>query len=208
MLYFRALEKGIAKLPNANPEIRQKLENEARDKGWQFLHDRLTQIDPDAAKRIHPNDPQRLQRALEVYEITGKPITVLQKEAQHNAMPSRALKIILFPSDREDLKTLLKQRFEMMLEQGLIDEVKKLHARKDLNIDTPSIRSVGYRQIWEYLNGETDYNTMKKRAIVATRQLAKRQLTWLRSEHGANVFDTKGDNLSSIIPLIKDYLAV
>ena len=206
MLYYRALLNGIAPLPSADPEIRAQLNTEANEKGWDFLHKRLQEIDPEAAARIHPNDPQRIQRALEVYEITGTPLTTLHKEAKYETLPWRVLKFALIPRDREALRQRLASRFEQMLEQGLIKEVETLYARKDLNIDLPSMRSVGYRQTWEYLSGEKDYNTMKERAIVSTRQLAKRQLTWLRSEKDTITLYMEDNNISLMKSKIKGFL--
>ena len=206
MLYYRALLNGIAPLPSANPKIRARLNSEAKEKGWSFLHDQLQQIDPEAAARIHPNDPQRIQRALEVYEITGTALTTLHKEAKHETLPWNVLKFALIPRDREALRQRLAVRFEHMLEQGLVKEVESLYARDDLNIDLPSMRSVGYRQIWEYLSGEKDYNTMKERAIVSTRQLAKRQLTWLRSEKDTITLYMEDNNISLMKSKIKGFL--
>lgn len=206
MLYYRALLNGIAPLPSADQEIRTRLNTEANEKGWKFLHERLQEVDPEAAARIHPNDPQRIQRALEVFEITGTPLTTLHKEAKHETLPWRVLKFALIPRDREALRQRLAVRFEHMLEQGLIKEVETLYARHDLNIDLPSMRSVGYRQIWEYLSGEKDYNTMKERAIVSTRQLAKRQLTWLRSEKDTITLYMEDNNISLMKSKIKGFL--
>ncbi|MEE9352247.1 MAG: tRNA (adenosine(37)-N6)-dimethylallyltransferase MiaA [Thiotrichaceae bacterium] len=206
MLYYRALLEGISPLPSADPEIRAKLSAEAEEKGWTFLHERLKEIDPEAAARIHPNDPQRIQRALEVYEITGTPLTTLHKEAKPEPLPWRVIKFALIPRDREALRERLAQRFENMLKQGLLEEVQKLHSREDLNIDLPSMRCVGYRQIWEYLSGENDYNTMKERAIVSTRQLAKRQLTWLRSEKDIIQLFMEDNNVSVVKSKIREFL--
>ena len=207
-LYFRALLQGLAKLPPANPAIRARLDQEAKEKGWHYQHDYLATIDPLAAKRIHPNDAQRIQRAIEVYEITGKALTTLQKESQHDALPWNTLKLALIPNDREKLKIHIKDRFEAMLQQDFITEVKKLHSRKDLHTGLPAIRSVGYRQVWEYLNGEIDFNDMKERVIVATRQLAKRQLTWLRSEEKTELLAMEADDVSSVaIKKINHFLA-
>lgn len=199
MLYFRALEYGLSALPEANPTIRARLEAEAATHGWQALHERLASIDPVAAQRIHPNDPQRLQRALEVFELTGKSLTELQQAAWHDPCPYALFKIALIPENRAWLHARLEQRFDQMLTQGVVDEVRQLLARGDLNTHLPAIRSVGYRQIWDYLINEIDYNQMRDRAIVATRQLAKRQMTWLRSEKGIVSFDPQELNLSSVI---------
>lgn len=206
MLYFRTLEYGLSDLPQANPEIRSKLEAEASEYGWQVLHDRLAEIDPLAAARIHPNDPQRLQRALEVYELTGKSLTELQQAAWHDACPYQLLKIALIPENRAWLHERLAQRFDQMLEQGVLEEVRKLLARGDLNTHLPAIRAVGYRQIWDYLSNKIDYNQMRDRAIVATRQLAKRQMTWLRSEKDISVYNPQEDHLSSVISNVSTFI--
>ncbi|MEZ5452041.1 MAG: tRNA (adenosine(37)-N6)-dimethylallyltransferase MiaA [Thiothrix sp.] len=206
MLYFRALEYGLSQLPQADPAIRTRLEAEAAAQGWQALHDRLAQLDPAAAARIHPNDPQRLQRALEVHELTGKPMTELQQAAWHDACPYKLLKIALIPENRAWLHARLAQRFEQMLEQGVVEEVRKLFARGDLDTHQPAIRAVGYRQIWGYLINEMDYNQMRDRAIVATRQLAKRQMTWLRSEKDIIAYDPQELHLSSVINNVSTFI--
>lgn len=206
MLYFRALEYGLSDLPQANPDIRARLEAEAATQGWQALHDRLARVDPLAAARIHPNDPQRLQRALEVYELTGKSLTELQQAAWHDACPYQLFKIALIPEDRAWLHQRLAQRFEQMLKQGAIEEVRTLMARGDLDTHLPAIRAVGYRQIWGYLINEMDYNQMRDRAIVATRQLAKRQMTWLRSEEGISVYDPQKLDLPSVISNVSTFI--
>lgn len=206
MLYFRALEYGLSDLPEANPAIRARLEAEASTHGWQALHDRLAAIDPVAAQRIHPNDPQRLQRALEVFELTGTPLTELQQAAWHDACPYQLFKIALIPENRAWLHERLAQRFEQMLQQGVIDEVHKLLVRGDLDTHLPAIRAVGYRQIWDYLINEIDYNQMRDRAIVATRQLAKRQMTWLRSEKDVSLYNPQALNLSSVISNVSTFI--
>lgn len=206
MLYYRALEQGLSQLPAADPSIRKKLTTEAEAHGWQALHDRLRAIDPVAAERIHPNDPQRLQRALEVYEITGKSMTDMQQAERHDACPYRLLKIALTPDDRAWLHERIERRFDLMLEQGLLDEVKSLYQRTDLHLELPSIRAVGYRQAWEHLDGKLDYNQMRNRAIVATRQLAKRQLTWLRSERNLNRYSAEHDHLSSVLKIFSTFI--
>ncbi|WP_020396990.1 tRNA (adenosine(37)-N6)-dimethylallyltransferase MiaA [Thiolinea disciformis] len=198
-LYFRALEQGLSELPSADPVIRARLEAEAVEHGWLTLHERLQQIDPEAAARIHPNDPQRLQRALEIYELTGQTLTVMQQLQHQAACPYDIYKLALLPADREWLRERLALRFDKMLEQGLIDEVRALYERGDLHIGLPAVRSVGYRQIWEHFEGKIDYPTMRNHAIVATRQLAKRQLTWLRSESGLNSHQAENVHLPSVI---------
>ena len=206
MLYFRALEYGLSQLPEADPDIRARLETEAATHGWQALHDRLAQIDPIAAARIHPNDPQRLQRALEVYELTGQSLTALQQAAWHDACPYQLLKIALIPENRTWLHERLARRFDLMLKQGFIDEVTQLWQRGDLDAHLPAIRSVGYRQVWDYLNEKIDYTQMRDRAIVATRQLAKRQMTWLRSEKDISVYNPQECSLSSLISNVSAFI--
>ncbi|MBJ6609542.1 MAG: tRNA (adenosine(37)-N6)-dimethylallyltransferase MiaA [Candidatus Thiothrix moscowensis] len=206
MLYFRALEYGLSDLPQADQTIRARLDAEAAEHGWQALHDRLASIDPIAAQRIHPNDPQRLQRALEVYELTGKSLTELQQAQWYDACPYQLLKIALIPQNRAWLHARLALRFEQMLKQGVIEEVRKLLLRGDLDTHLPAIRAVGYRQIWGYLINEIDYNQMRDRAIVATRQLAKRQMTWLRSERGISVYDPAELSLSSVISNVSTFI--
>ncbi len=181
MFYFHALEYGLSELPSANPEIRARLAREAGRVGWPAMHRRLQAIDPVTAKQVKPNDAQRIQRALELFELTGQPPSQLKHAAPPRPSPYRFIKIALVPKEREQLHARIARRFHAMLEQGLIDEVKRLYSRGDLNLDLPSMRTVGYRQIWEYLTGQINYNEMVNKAIAATRQLAKRQMTWLRS---------------------------
>ena len=207
MLYYRALQYGIADLPDANPQIRQRLDEDAKQYGWDALHQRLAKIDKVAAERIHANDAQRIQRALEVYEITGRPLSQLHEEAKYNACPYRLLKIGLLPEERSWLHERIARRFDIMLEQGFIDEVKALYERGDLDSNLPAIRAVGYRQVWDYLSGNIDFNTMRERAIVATRQLAKRQITWLRSEQELIVFNAQETAISSVNNRITAFLA-
>jgi len=197
MLYFRALLQGLSELPAADEAIRHCLEEEMATTGLAAMHARLATIDPEAAARIHPNDPQRTQRALEVYEATGISMSEWYKRNQAGqAFPYRTIKIALIPGDRAKLHERIAQRFQMMLEQGLVDEVKALYERGDLDQDKPSMRAVGYRQVWEYLCGNYRYEQMVEKGIVATRQLAKRQLTWLRSEQDTLVFDPFDVNLT------------
>lgn len=205
MLYYRALENGLAELPKANPALRKNLETEAKQHGWDTLHKRMADVDPEAGKRIHPNDQQRIQRALEVYELTGKALTRHQKEAKMDALSYRLMKIALIP-DREWIRELAEKRFEIMLKQGFMDEVKKLHAREDLHANLPSMRSVGYRQVWDYLEGKLDEDEMKERAVIATRQLAKRQMTWMRSEPNITPYDAQHYILDEIVTDIKGFL--
>jgi tRNA dimethylallyltransferase len=190
MLYFNALNNGLATLPAANQAIREKLDKELALLGKERLHQRLAKIDPESAARIHPNDPQRIQRALEVYEITGRSLTSFFKESQSTDIPFQKIKLIIAPQERKFLHARIAIRFRQMLEQGVVDEVKALYSRGDLSEKMPSIRAVGYRQIWSYLQGEYDYQTMTEKGIIATRQLAKRQFTWLRKETDGAIFQT------------------
>ncbi|MFO1372352.1 MAG: tRNA (adenosine(37)-N6)-dimethylallyltransferase MiaA [Candidatus Competibacteraceae bacterium] len=190
MLYFRALERGLAELPSADFAIRARLTAEMTERGCVALHARLATVDPAAAARIHPHDPQRIQRALEVYELTGQPLTELCVHARNELLPFRIAKLIVAPADRQILHDRIAQRFMAMLVQGFVAEVERLRARGDLNLDKPSMRAIGYRQVWEYLDGVLDYPTMIERGIAVTRQLAKRQLTWLRADTGAKWSDS------------------
>jgi tRNA dimethylallyltransferase len=204
MLYFRALERGLSDLPSADPAVRARLEKEARVVGWPAMHERLRQVDPGSAARIHPNDPQRIQRALEVYELTGLPLSELCKEGGGAPPGYRFLKIILAPEDRTALHERIRQRFDSMLEQGFLDEVRRFHARGDLHPDLPSMRAVGYRQAWEYLDGQLSEQEWVERAVIATRQYAKRQFTWLRSESDAYWIDPdREDPVARMLALIK-----
>jgi tRNA dimethylallyltransferase len=188
MLYYRALEYGLSPLPKGDPEVRQRLEQQAQELGWEAMHQRLAEVDPEAAQRIHPNDPQRLQRALEVYEVSGVAMSELWRITSEPLRES-PLKIALVPAERAVIHQRIEQRFEQMLQQGLVAEVEQLYLRGDLDPAFPSIRCVGYRQIWNYLSGEWDMPTAREKAIIATRQLAKRQMTWLRSEENLHWID-------------------
>jgi tRNA dimethylallyltransferase len=205
MLYFRALQQGMASLPQADPVIRNKLTQQAEEQGWQALYERLIEIDPDAAKRIDSNDKQRIQRALEIYELTGKSASDAFISTQSQFSPSDFLSIALIPADRQVLHDKIALRFTKMLEQGLVEEVERLYQRGDLNPDMPSIRSVGYRQVWQYLQGDLTLEQAEERAVIATRQLAKRQLTWLRSWQSIHTLNADGLNLDkSIITLLRN----
>jgi len=188
-LYFRALETGISDLPDADAEVRQQLESEAEQIGWQAMHRRLAEIDPASAERIHSNDPQRIQRALEIYEISGRSMTDHYEDETTNPFPFEVIKIILNPDDRSILHERIKHRFLNMLDEGLVEEVRAFHKNKRFIGSLPSMRMVGYRQVWNYLDGETDYEDMIEKGIIATRQLAKRQMTWLRKEKNGVWFD-------------------
>lgn len=188
MLYFHALAHGLSDLPDADPEVRQRIADEATAIGWAALHARLARLDPAAAERIHPNDPQRIGRALEVIELTGRPLSE-QQRGPADRLPWRVLKIALVPGSRAALHRRIGQRFIAMLAAGLVDEVRRLRARPGLSASHPSMRAVGYRQAWAMLDGTLAEGELALRGIEATRQLAKRQLTWLRREHDAVVID-------------------
>jgi len=181
-LYFRALEQGLSEMPAAAPEIRARLEAEARHNGLEYLHACLARVDPVAAARIHVTDPQRILRALEVYEQTGEPMSVFHARGRNNALPYRLLKLALLPEDRALLHARIAARFNDMLAAGLVEEVRRLYLRGDLRPELPAMRAVGYRQVWAHLAGEIGYGEIAERATVATRQYARRQLTWLRGE--------------------------
>jgi tRNA dimethylallyltransferase len=195
MLYFNALFHGLSDLPSADPEVRRQLDEEAASRGWPAMHAELARVDPDAAARIHPNDPQRIHRALEVYRLTGIPLTVLCAETQAPPLPFDPVKLIVAPADRPALHERIRQRFLDMIGRGLIDEVRALYERGDLDADLPSIRAVGYRQVWAYLAGDCDRETMIERGIIATRQFAKRQFTWLRREETALRYRSEDEGL-------------
>ena len=184
-LYFRALENGLSSLPQADALVRQRLEQLGKEIGWPNMHKRLAEVDAEAAERIKPNDPQRIQRALEVFEITGQSLTELQKDNQAIPFEYPIKKFIMAPEDRSVLHERIKQRYIKMLEDGLIDEVENFYSNDAFHASLPSMRMVGYRQVWQYLTGELAYDEMVDRGIIATRQLAKRQLTWCRSENSA-----------------------
>ncbi|WP_025732083.1 tRNA (adenosine(37)-N6)-dimethylallyltransferase MiaA [Carnimonas nigrificans] len=181
MLYFKTLLQGNDNLPASDPAYRAELEQELAQHGLAALHHQLAQVDPKAAQRIHPNDPQRLLRALEVYRQTGRSLTDHWREQQRQSLPYSIVQIALEPTERSELHRRIEQRFDAMLKANFIEEVQALYQRGDLSPSLPSIKSVGYRQAWRYLAGECDWATMREQAIIATRQLAKRQLTWLRS---------------------------
>ncbi|WP_105258149.1 MULTISPECIES: tRNA (adenosine(37)-N6)-dimethylallyltransferase MiaA [unclassified Pseudoalteromonas] len=179
MMYFKGLLEGLSPLPEADEAVRAELEKEAKEQGWPALHQKLQQIDPQAAAKINANDSQRINRALEVYRISGKTMTELQQN-KAQALDFPVYQFAIAPSDRKVLHQRIEKRFKIMLEQGFENEVLSLYNRDDLHPDLPSIRCVGYRQMWDYIAGEIDYDEMVFRGIAATRQLAKRQLTWLR----------------------------
>lgn len=190
MLYFNALFHGLSELPAADPAVRRQLDEEANARGWPALHAELARVDPEAAARIHPNDPQRIHRALEVYRITGVPLTALCAATLSPPPPFDLIKLVVAPADRAALHERIRLRFLGMLERGLVEEVRALYERGDLHPELPSIRAVGYRQVWAYLAGEYDRDTMVERGVIVTRQFAKRQFTWLRREEDAARYRT------------------
>jgi tRNA dimethylallyltransferase len=193
-LYFSALLEGLASMPQADPAMRDAITAEAATRGWAALHGELAQVDPEAARRIHATDAQRIQRALEVHRLSGRPISHWQRDAPTKKPPWKVLKLVLAPPRREVLHARIEQRFDAMLADGFIDEVRGLRALPQLAmhpapLQLPAIRAVGYRQAWEMLDGDGDFGAFRARAIAATRQLAKRQFTWLRGELDARWFD-------------------
>ncbi len=206
MLYYRALEQGLASMPSADPVIRAEIEAEAAANGWLALHEQLAEIDPESAARIHPNDPQRLIRALEVYRVSGLSMSEHRRRQQREGADQQALglsqlpytvaRLAIAPQQREVLHGRIAQRFKQMLEQGFIEEVEALRCNSDLHEDLPSMRAVGYRQVWDYLEGNLARSELEERGIIATRQLAKRQFTWLRSWDKVQWLDSlASDNL-------------
>ena len=197
-LYFQALLEGLAAMPAADAGVRADITAQAQSCGWPALHAELAKVDPAAAARIHATDPQRIQRALEVYRLTGRPISDLQNDARGARLPFRVLKLVLAPADRAVLHARIARRFDLMLDAGFLDEVRRLRALPGMQavaapLDLPAVRAVGYRQAWEFLDGQSTAADFRERAIAATRQLAKRQLTWLRGERDVRWFDPATD---------------
>ena len=210
MLYYKALLEGLADMPSADPVIRAELEARALAEGWEVLHRELAAVDPESAARIHPNDPQRLIRALEVYRLSGLSMTEhRRRQAAGNPdtgtsgagqLPYTVAQLAIAPAQRQVLHDRIAQRFRVMVEQGFVQEVEALRSRSDLHAGLPSIRAVGYRQVWEYLDGELSRDEMVERGIIATRQLAKRQFTWLRGWDDVHWLDSLAcDNLSRVL---------
>ncbi len=198
-LYFRALLQGLSPMPEADPALRAQIAAEADALGWSALHAQLARVDPAAARRIHATDPQRIQRALEVYRLTGKPISHWQAQPGVARLPARVLKLVLAPAERALLHARIERRFDLMLAAGFLDEVRRLRALPQMAgvaapLDLPAIRAVGYRQAWQFLDGQDTAAGFRDKAIFATRQLAKRQLTWLRGELDACWFDPATDD--------------
>ncbi len=198
-LYFRALQHGLSALPAADPVLRAHLADEAAHAGWAALHARLARLDPPAAARIDAHDTQRIQRALEVIELTGRPLSALQSRTSRTIFPWRVLKLALLPNDRGGLHARIARRFDAMLAAGFLREVAALRARAELHADLPAMRAVGYRQAWEHLDGLTTASEFRDRSIFATRQLAKRQITWLRSDPSLRVVESEQAEVSARI---------
>lgn len=192
-LYFTALLRGLSDLPEADPALRAGLAAEAAERGWPALHADLAAVDPAAGLRIKPQDQQRIIRALEVFRATGRSISEWQQDRAHAVFPFRVLKLVLAPADRGVLHERIARRFDQMLADGFMDEMQRLRADPRLHPDLPSMRAVGYRQAWAHLDGRTDAATFRQQAIAATRQLAKRQYTWLRAQADARWFDPATD---------------
>ncbi|WP_312343805.1 tRNA (adenosine(37)-N6)-dimethylallyltransferase MiaA [Stenotrophomonas acidaminiphila] len=198
-LYFRALLRGLSPMPEADPALRAQIAADADALGWPALHAQLARVDPAAARRIHATDPQRIQRALEVYRLTGKPISHWQAQPGVARLPARVLKLVLAPAERALLHARIERRLDLMLAAGFLDEVRRLRALPQMAgvaapLDLPAIRAVGYRQAWQFLDGQDTAAGFRDKAIFATRQLAKRQLTWLRGELDARWFDPATDD--------------
>jgi len=197
MLYFKALQHGLNDLPQADPALRAELDVRAQHGGWPALHNELARLDPLTAARLDPADAQRIQRALEVCLLTGRPMSELLAQETAGDLPYRLVQVALVPGDRAVLHQRIAVRFDAMLEQGLVAEVEALRARYALTPNLPSMRCVGYRQAWQYLDGEMDFATLRDKGIFATRQLAKRQLTWLRGMENVSEFDCLADGLAA-----------
>jgi tRNA dimethylallyltransferase len=200
MLYFKALQEGLSGLPEADPEVRAHLDKEAAKIGWPAMHEKLALIDPETALRLKPNDMQRIQRALEVFALTGQTMTALYTQQNNEVLPYHLLKIALVPSDRKVLHKRIALRFNQMLQQGLVDEVVALLKKyPNLTVESTSMRCVGYRQVLAYLNGEYDLAELNDRGVFATRQLAKRQLTWLRGMDDILEVDCLSENMEEVV---------
>jgi tRNA dimethylallyltransferase len=202
MMYCHAFEQGLNRLPEANEALRRRLDLEAQQIGWQAMHDKLSEVDPLSASRIRSTDSQRIQRALEVYQLAGEPLSQLQQQ-ESNGYRGHIEKIILVVNDRARLHQRIETRFLGMLERGFIEEVEQLKARADLNLSLPSMRCVGYRQLWQFLDGELTRQEMIDKGVAATRQLAKRQLTWLRKQPQENAFDCLNYRKDAIFNLVE-----
>lgn len=204
MLYYRALQYGLSDLPAADADVRARLEARAAIEGWSALHALLAEKDPATAARLHPNDQQRVQRALEIIELSGVTPTQFYAQAKTDGLPGRLIKIGLNPASREEVHERIALRFHQMMRDGFLEEVARLKARGDLTVELPSIRAVGYRQLWEHLEGRDSLAEATERGIAATRQFAKRQITWLRSETAVQWLDPASkDLLKDALQLLK-----
>jgi tRNA dimethylallyltransferase len=211
MLYAKALTEGLSDMPESDPEIRRELDERALNIGWPAMHAELAKVDAVTAARLKPNDSQRIQRALEIFQQTGLPISAMQTRAgNHYSWPYETLMIGLMPSDRAVLHARIAARLDVMLTAGLIDEVKQLRQKYSLDADMPSMRAVGYRQTWEFLDaGDPSWDEMRQKGIAATRQLAKRQMTWLRSMPAVEIFDCLRADLSTAVSArVEDFLRI
>jgi tRNA dimethylallyltransferase len=197
MLYFKALREGLSELPESDPAMRARIDAEAAERGWPAMHAQLTEVDPQTAARLKPGDAQRIERALEVFRVSGVPMSQLLGRKKGAALPFRPIEIALQPSDRGELHRRIEKRFDAMLERGLVEELRSLRERYALRPNLPSMRCVGYRQAWQHLEGELDRNELRERGIFATRQLAKRQLTWLRAMKAVRSFDCLAEDLDA-----------
>jgi tRNA dimethylallyltransferase len=203
MMYFKALVEGMNDLPEADPMVRLVIDTLAEEHGWPEVHARLMNVDPETASRLDPNDSQRVQRAMEIYHLTGKPMSEWLKKPKYVYFPYTPIRIALVPGDRAVLHERVAQRFDAMLDAGLIDEVKRVREEYALEASMPSMRCVGYRQVWQHLNGEFGTDQLREQGIAATRQLVKRQLTWLRSTEALTEFDCLAPDLDV---LVLDYI--
>lgn len=199
MLYFKALREGLSELPEANAEVRAAIDVEAAQRGWPRLHAELAEVDPVTAARLKPNDAQRIQRALEVFRLTGKPMSAMLARRERAELPLRLIQIALAPSDRSFLHRRIEERFDAMLGAGLVEELRSLRERYALRSDLPSMRCVGYRQAWEFIEGKISRKELRERGVFATRQLAKRQLTWLRAMPDIAVFDCLAPGIAASV---------
>ena len=199
MLYFRALQHGLSTLPEADPAVRAELDAQIAQHGVQYLHQRLATVDAETAARLAPNDTQRIQRALEIYQLAGQPMSILLKQKHHSELPYRILPIALIPGERSVLHQRIALRFRQMLEQGLVAELHGLKQRYKLHPDLPSMRCVGYRQAWQFIEGTISHEQLVETGVVATRQLAKRQHTWLRSMPNNIEIDCFDNNLGELV---------
>jgi len=196
MLYFKALREGLSELPASDPEIRAQIDSEAAERGWPAMHKELARIDPATAARLKPSDAQRIERALEVFRMSGSPMSQLLGRKK-SALPFRLVELALVPADRAELHRRIEARFDAMLERGLVEELRALRKRYALRPGLPSMRCVGYRQAWQFLEGEIDRDELRNRGIHSTRQLAKRQLTWLRAMKTVRSFDCLAEDLDA-----------